>query len=615
MKCHEIDYNLKLLNSDSGTGYFKAVPVENIDLTDAAAMLHKRPMDDFLHRYALELLADFDQKQISLLIKKAKKEDDLILLTLACEQILLSGTLSMAKKFFSEKRIKEFKKYSPLINIRSALENNRRLHSKWIALFKKNIFHHHKLPALEDAGFPPICAGDCFIKQTKAVNIKDFHQFYIKDCIEKQEYSLVKTAEKALERLDEAGVQLEQEMRHESSLSPFALLRKWHFTTRTDNNRNIFSLSGEQTSYGRGLTLENARASLLMEIVERCSAFASVTSKEVAGYENHYPVEYASYSQFVSAGRKAVNPHGLALEIKYSDEPLHWIKGTTPAQCFDRPAAVDGIKGYPDRPATVDGTTEYPDRPAIIDGKKTPADEKKEEDIFIPVQALFLFCNLDEISIFSGLGSTGLASGNTLEQAKVSALLEVIERHQAATVPFDRSTCFSLVSNDKEITGLLESYKACGIAIWFQDITPGSGIPCCSCFVRGRDGRIHRGTSAKLNAKKAIISAMTETDYPFPKGPPSREAPVDLTIVGFENLPDFSTGEYSSDLALMEQLLISNNCQPCYVDLTQKDIGIPVVKAVIPGMEITGDFDQFSRVHPELFQNYLKTFNPGQGTG
>jgi len=31
----------------------------------------------------------------------------------------------------------------------------------------------------------------------------------------------------------------------------------------------------------------------------------------------------------------------------------------------------------------------------------------------------------------------------------------------------------------------------------------------------------------------------------------------------------------------------------------------PVVKAVVPGMEVLGDFDDYFRVHPELYQNYL----------
>ncbi len=55
--------------------------------------------------------------------------------------------------------------------------------------------------------------------------------------------------------------------------------------------------------------------------------------------------------------------------------------------------------------------------------------------MLIPAQFVFLFCNLDEQNLFSALGSTGLASGNTMAEAKVSALTEVIERDSGRHKP------------------------------------------------------------------------------------------------------------------------------------------------------------------------------------
>jgi ribosomal protein S12 methylthiotransferase accessory factor YcaO len=43
-----------------------------------------------------------------------------------------------------------------------------------------------------------------------------------------------------------------------------------------------------------------------------------------------------------------------------------------------------------------------------------------------------------------------------------------------------------------------------------------------------------------------------------------------------------------------------------YADLTRADVGLPVVRAIVPSMEILADFDRFSRVHPRLYANYLK---------
>jgi ribosomal protein S12 methylthiotransferase accessory factor YcaO len=264
---------------------------------------------------------------------------------------------------------------------------------------------------------------------------------------------------------------------------------------------------------------------------------------------------------------KTLHPADLILEVNYNDEPLHWLEGTTLGE--------NGIE------------------PAMV-----------------PIQALFLFCNLDETSLFSGLGSTGLASGNTMEQAKLSALLEIVERHQEATVPFTPETCFDLIPGSCPIAPLFDGYRAMGVHLQFQDLTPKYGIPCCKCFVRAKDGTIHKGTAAHLNARQAIVSAMTETTYPFPSGPPSAGGLANLIGVGYDNLPDYSTAcstdGHAQDLDLVERLLIANGRRPFYVDLTRRDINLPVVKALVPGMDILGDFDRFSRVHPELFQNYLE---------
>ena len=224
------------------------------------------------------------------------------------------------------------------------------------------------------------------------------------------------------------------------------------------------------------------------------------------------------------------------------------------------------------------------------------------------LQCIFLFCNLEEPALFSSLGSTGFASGNTLEQAKVSALLEVIERHHEATMPMDISTCFRFVSSHKGIAPLLTAYEYENVALQFQDITGPMGIPCCRCFVVDQAGTIQKGAAASLSAKKAIISAITETTYPFPHSPSSQSGPDDLLVVDYDNLPDYATGDPVSDLNLLETLLIQNNYRPYYIDLTRKDIGLPVVKAIVPGMDIIGDFDDYSRVHGELFRNYLTLF-------
>lgn len=564
-----LEYTLTLADTQLATGFFKAIPRCCPSLERALDLLNDHPMDQFLHQYALDLMAQLNPDQVTALITRAKAENNMVLKALACEQLLLFHALPKVEQFFSRKNLVELCRHTPLVDIRSALMPNQRLHKGWIKIFKANMVDHLPLPPLDNTGLPPICQGECMVTTPPATTIDSLVTADINTPGNKQEFSLEQTTQTAMERLENAGVKIKKEMRHESSLSPFALLRQWRFSTTTTNRRNRFTLEGPQTSYGKGLSLEHARASLAMEMVERCSAFATISDKEVMGYARPYPLTRATHQELLDQGKKALNPQDLALEVNYNDEPLHWIEGTTP-----------GTNGL--------------------------------EPAMVPVQALFLFCNLDETALFSGLGSTGLASGNTMEQAKVSALLEVVERHQEATVPFTPETCFNLVPGTSGIASLLDGYRAMGIHLQFQDLTPKSGIPCCKCFVRAKDGTIHKGTAAHLSARRAIVSAMTETTYPFPSGPPSAAGMADLIPVGYDNLPDYSTNDHGRDLALLEKLLLANGQSPFYVDLTRRDIGLPVVKALIPGMDILGDFDRFSRVHPELFQNYLELFSPPQ---
>ena len=559
-----IKYTLKLIRTQAAAGYFQAIPENLPQLTDILHRLHQTPMDSFLHRRALDTLDQCTAEELDRHLSHARKTNDTLLSALICEALFISKGMKAVRRYFSTEEITSLLDATPLIPLRSALAPNRRLHAQWIRKFKDNLIDHAPLPPLSQSGLPPLCAGECGIIPVKGHEIKNIHKEYAGNTHGKTEDSptVEETTQKALDALDRAGVGLEAEMRHQSSLSPVALLRKWRFCTTTETGRHRFTLSGTQTSYGRGLSLEQARVSLAMEIVERCAAFSSVSPKGIVGTRIDHPLVHDTLSGLKRRGIPAIDPEKLALEVPYRDEPLYWTAA--------EPCA--GEKNHP---------------------------------VMVPVQHLFLFSNLDEVDLFSGLGSTGLASGSTLAQAKVSALLEIIERHQEATVPFDPATCFRLVARDGNIGALMEAFACRGIDVLFQDITPASGIPCCKCFVKDRDGTIHKGTAAHLNARQAIVSALTETPYPFPDGPPSQPFGKNFTLVGFDALPDYSTGRHESDLLLLETLLQSWGKIPCYVDITRKDMEIPVVRAIVPGMEIMGDFDLFSRVHPELFQNYL----------
>jgi ribosomal protein S12 methylthiotransferase accessory factor YcaO len=256
----------------------------------------------------------------------------------------------------------------------------------------------------------------------------------------------------------------------------------------------------------------------------------------------------------------------MALEVPYKDQPIYWIEGI---RC----------------------------------------DAEGKHAVLVPYQAVFLFANLDEICLFSGLGSTGLAAGWSLEQAKFHALLECIERDAEAVQLYDPRRCFRLATRDGMVDGLLADFRRRDIDVIFQDCSAEFGIPCYKCFVIGADGNITKGTSAHFAGWQAALAALTETPYPYPHGPASRSAPADLPVRYLEELPDYTSGNVEGDLQRLEALLAANQLHPLYVDLTRQDVGIPVVRALVPGLDLVADFDRYSRVSPRLYQNYRQSFD------
>lgn len=560
-------YELRLMETEAGIGFFSCVPEKEAGFDEMLDLFYSSPFDEFMRRHLLKEISSWKPGELKERIKNADSHDR-VLLSLFYEACLLYEKFNDLTGCFIENKPKELSAHTPLLYIKSRLTKDRDIHAKWISMFGKNINEHFTLESPFSVNLPhPYSKQEMENLPGNITTLEKVHKELVKQGPPQSapRPSPGETSAIALEKLEKLGILCEQEKRHVASLSPIALIRKWKVDISVQNRRNNYRFSGIQNSYGRGLELESVQAALNMEMIERCSSFAGFDSHGVKGYEKEYPLVYGRYSELRDKEIMPVDPNTLALEADYNDEPLHWIEGVM---------------------LTADGHV----------------------PVLVPAQCIFLFCNLDEINLFTGLGSTGLASGNTMEEARVSAIHEIIERDCEAVTPYNPSQCFNLESKDPELEPLLNTYAQKGIRIQFQDITPAMGVPCCKCFVINKKGEIIKGTGANLNAKQALLSALTETPYPFPYGEPSDYGLYMLTRVPYENLPDYSLGNGAGNLALLEKLLISNNYNPVYIDLTRKDIGIPVVRALIPGMEITGDFDMFSRVHPRLFANYLEIF-------
>jgi YcaO-like protein with predicted kinase domain len=542
-------------------GWFACLPSDNLDFEEALEYIQKHPFDDFMHKYLLDLTGTFGPNLVDLLIKKGK-EDDPYLLALMYETYILNEKLQALRTRFDGVDVKQLAEYTPHIYINWVLRQNQADNLYWVRLFSENIYAHKPLPSPEYLEHPvPFDRNaiqdwnDCVVPIEGVLTELD-RRVSQKSPVPRP--TPEETANKAMEKLKALDLMAGKEMETQASLSPYALQISWKLHITVSAGRNRWQLTGIQTSYGKGVDIHEARASCLMEMIERYSAFASFHSDSIPGYKMGYPLIKAPFKDIVKQGHNALDPNDMNLEVPYQNQELYWI-------------------------------------PAEI------ADENGCNPIYVPAQFVFLFCNLDEISLTSGLPSSGLAAGNILEEAKLNALLEVIERDAERIMPYSRERCFFLEADDPQVRDILKGCAEKGIHVQLLDITPEFGIPCYKAFIHGPRGEILKGCGAGLDGKKATISALTEVPYSHSQQPCSVPVPEDIRTIKYEKLPDYASGNVGEDLRLLERLLLMNGYHPIYVDLTRADLDIPVVRVLVPGLEMITDFDRFSSLSIRQF--------------
>ncbi len=603
MPLEPIAYTYTHAVTEATTGYFSCEPPAEMTLDAALARLAAAPLDDFLHQHCLRRLCALPAAEVRALLPRALRElaeGAAVLAALLLECALLRP--DCAELAAELPAAAELAPASPLIYLRWAQLPDRDTHRAWGALLHANISDHRMLPHPEDLEdvaegrmpFPPeqlrtLARTDAGVAAVLPDSWREdalpplpptlasIHAAMLREPAGPawQRPPAQETALRALDVLLENDIIAGQEMRHQASLSPIALLRPWTVRMQVRNGGLAYSLHGQATTYGRGLSLAGARASYAMEMVERASAYVSVTDAGAGGLENglrragavsgglrEMPLWRATLAELRAQGRAALNPDDLPLEVPYAGGPLHWVEARSAAG----------------------------------------------ESVLVPAQAVFLFCNLEEQALFMAGGSTGLASGNTLEEAKVAALTEIIERDAEATMPFSRARCFTLQSRDAKIQALLDDYAARGIQVQFQDITTEFGLPCYQCFVMHRKGQVARATAAKLDGAAAVLAALTETPYPYPYGEPSGPGLRGLPVRVLEDFPSFRLESPAREVPMLEKLFAAHGRQPLYVELTRADLGLPVLRALVPRMELTAEWDAFSRLRPRIFANYFKMF-------
>jgi len=319
------------------------------------------------------------------------------------------------------------------------------------------------------------------------------------------------------------------------------------------------------TTQGKGETIAAAKTSALMEAIE------SWHGERVGA-----PVHLAAYREVRS---QAADPQQLAIRADATfrdDRALPWLEGEN---------LCNGRATLTPYETVSTNFVEHPDQPPTF--LKT---------------------------------TNGLASGNHLLEATVHALLEVIERDALALWSLRgpesrRSRQVDLVTiDDPHVQEVLSVLREKGVAASIADITTDTCVPAFTCTLIDDPHSAHwrgipqmAGHGAHLEPQVAVSRALHEAiqsrvtmisgsrDDMFPRdylNAGGREAQA-RALEGFAQTPlrfdptASAAGEsFEDDLAiLLTRLRHCGIDNVIAVNLSREEVGIPVVKVVVPGLE------------------------------
>jgi ribosomal protein S12 methylthiotransferase accessory factor len=319
---------------------------------------------------------------------------------------------------------------------------------------------------------------------------------------------------------------------------------------------------GSKTSHtGKGVSPIQAQVSITMEAIERyCSEFMEEYRKQlIAGSYRYLRTQF-----------NVLDPETMILSCESNYQP-------------DR--EINWVWGY---------------------------DLLREEEILVPACAVYHPFHEDRVFLFS-THTNGIAAGNTMEEAVIHGLAEVIERDAWSIAQYTMNFTDALfIENSPENQFIIEIFKkleAADIEIVAKDITSDIGVPVVAAFSRDL---VHRrmlpidGLGAHLDPRVAMVRALLEVTttralflqkYGLEgmQGSPlymSREEDHNDPRFYAYRQKGFSQLEvgYSQDILLdirsiMQKLSSRGLTRVIAVNLTRGDVGIPTVRMIIPGLE------------------------------
>ncbi len=311
---------------------------------------------------------------------------------------------------------------------------------------------------------------------------------------------------------------------------------------------------------GKGASKEQAKTSAIMEALERYSG------------EMRDPQVEPDFVQQMMSSQNCVDPRTLILPEMTAFHLMHH--------------RIGWVKGY---------------------------ELFEEEEIWVPANAVFHPYNSSHLRLFRS-NSNGLASGNTIEEAVLHGLCELIERDAWSISEFRGGVNGKLVdeTDNKIISDLIERFKSNGVEIHMSDITSDIGIPTVAAAgddtVSKDPAMLTIGVGTHLNPEIAAIRALTEVaqsrathlyrqqkfDQSGPRIGYEKVKEMNkmwfsssVDELGLTDLPSYDSMDIYEDVqTVLDKMRKAGIEKAVVVDLTDEELGVPVVRTIVPWLEV-----------------------------
>lgn len=239
------------------------------------------------------------------------------------------------------------------------------------------------------------------------------------------------------------------------------------------------------------------------------------------------------------------------------------------------------------------------------------------EDLLVPACAVFYPYYPDgDLQLFR-FHTNGIASGNTIEEAILHGMFEVIER-DAWSIAEEFGAKRDVVIDDEKSVAyqLLQRFNEAGVEIHLKDLTSDVGVTtigAASDDVKTKDPEMLTiGVGTHLNPEIAAIRALTEVAQSRTTHKHGVKINAQLQHVtqtmGYDKIKLVNRMWYTdckqsvklsqmkseaTEYVLDDIEVVLGKLMECgfdrvvVKDLTRKEIGVPTVRVIIPGMEVT----------------------------